>query len=484
MSFEIDILITYADSDNQSDNRSNGWVTDFKRFLELMLIQVLGEKPHILLKSEHDSITGGDMKKVGILLPILSPRFIESGKCLDTLEEFLKASKSEFPRVFKVLKKPITMEEQPSKLRELIGFDLYSVDMDSGRIEDYKDFFSAEAEQNFWMKMVDLAYEIHESLILLKQKSSTATIKPIFTRRSIYLAETGHDLAIQRNIIKRELQRHGYKVLPDHTLPQNLTELKKVIKKEVEESSLSIHLIGNSYGEIPEGSDKSIVDIQNQISAEKSTALKDKSVFSRLIWISPRLQHASEKQLAFIESIKRDLSSTEGAEILQTPLEDFKNIVREELIEVGIDKKLDRQKEDAAETGDMKVYMLYDKLDEADVLPLKKFISKMGFTVLEPTFEGELLTLRQHHISNLRSFDAAIIYQGAVNDQWVRMKLLDLLKAPGFGRRKPIKGKVIISKKEEKIDVSAYKSHKIMVIDGSKEDTLDSLKTFLEDIKP
>ncbi|ELR69995.1 hypothetical protein C900_04422 [Fulvivirga imtechensis AK7] len=483
MAFEIDILITYADADNQPAESGNGWVTDFKRFLELMLQQVLGEKPKMLLKSEHDSITGGDVKKIGILIPILSPSFIASGECLDTLEEFLKAAKSDFPRVFKVLKKPITFEEQPTKLRELIGFDLYNMDLDTGRIEDYKDFFSTEAEQNFWMKMVDLAYEIHESLISLEQKSKRADVKPLFSRRSIYLAETGHDLTIQRNIIKRELQRHGYKVLPDHTLPQNVNELKKVIKKEVEESSLSIHLIGNSYGEIPEGSDKSIVDIQNQIASEKSSLLKDKSAFSRLIWISPHLNHASEKQIAFIESIKRDMASTEGAEILQTPLEDFKNIVREELIEVGIDKKLNRHTEEAVQNGKVKVYMLYDKLDEKDVEPIKKFIAKSGFAVLEPSFEGGLLTLRQHHITNLRNFDAAIIYQGGVNDQWVRMKLLDLLKAPGFGRRKPVKGKAIISKKEEKLDISSYKSHNIMVIDGSKKDSLDSLKVFLEELK-
>ena len=246
-------------------------------------------------------------------------------------------------------------------------------------------------------------------------------------------------LLFKRNIIKRELQRHGYKVLPDHTLPQASNELIKVVQKEIEESSISIHLIGNSYGDIPEGSDKSVVDIQNQLASEKSAGLKDKHTFSRLIWISPKLQHASEKQLAFIESIKRDLASTEGAEILQTPLEDFKNIVREELIEVGIEKKLSKRFEDTT-NGKSSIYILHDKIDEKEVAPIKKEIEKLGYQVLLPAFEGELLELRQQHIANLRNFDAAIIYQGKVNNQWVRMKLLDLLKAPGFGRRKADKG--------------------------------------------
>ncbi|UII30536.1 hypothetical protein LVD17_19785 [Fulvivirga ulvae] len=484
MTFKIDILIVYADADNQPNDHGKGWVNEFKRFLELMLIQVLGEKPNVLLKSEHDSVTASDMKEVGTLVPIMSPAFIESGECLDTLEEFYKTVNTEQQRVFKVIKKPLTIEEQPTKLRDLIGFNLYNINLDSGEATDYEDFFTLEAEQDFWMKMVDLAYDIHECLILVKQKDSRAGIKPIFSRRSIYLAETGHDLTIQRNIIKRELQRHGYKVLPDRNLPLNITKLKSEIKREIEESSLSIHLIGSSYGEIPEGSDRSIVDIQNQLAAEKSATLKDKSEFSRLIWISPRLQNASEKQLAFIESIKRDLSSTEGAEILQTPLEDFKNIVREELIEVGIDKKLNRRESGkAGQNGKANVYVLYDKTDEKEVAPIKKFIEDSGYNVLIPSFKGELLNLRQHHIANLRDFDAAIIFQSNVNDQWVRMKLLDLLKAPGFGRRKPIQGKAVISTKDKKMDWSPYKNHSIMIIDSIGKDALNDVKIFLEDVK-
>ena len=483
MAFDIDVLILYAEADNHIPKDSdNGWVTDFKRFVELMLIQVLGDKPNILLKSESDSITGANLKKVGTLIPILSPDFIASGECLDTLEEFVQLNKKDkVINVFKVFKKPLTIEEQPAKLRELIGYDLFKLNEDTGESEDYIDFFSIQAERDFWMKMVDLAYDLHERLLVLKESGNVKATKSIYSRRSIYLAETGHDLTIQRNIIKRELQRHGYKVLPDHTLPQNNNDLIKVVKKEIEESSLSIHLIGNSYGDIPEGSDKSVVDIQNQLASEKSISLKDKSVFSRLIWISPKLQHASEKQLAFIESIKRDLASTQGAEILQTPLEDFKNIVREELIEVGIEKKLSKRFEDST-NGKQSIYILHDRIDKKEVDPIKKLIEKSGYKVLLPAFDGELLELRQHHIANLRNFDAAIIYQNKVNNQWVRMKLLDLLKAPGFGRRKPIKGKAIISNVDDKIDLSTYENYDITLITGDKKGAMDSLNVFLEEL--
>lgn len=482
MAFDIDILIVYSENDNQQvSDTGNGWVTDFKRFLEMMLTQVLGEKPNVMLKSEHDTITAANLKKVGTVIPILSENFISSGACLDIVEDFHKVSKSdEAQRLFKVLKSPLSMEDHPAKLKELIGYDLFFVNPESGEVEEYKDFFGPDAEKNYWMKMVDLAYDLHEALILLKQKSGSKDVKSIYARRTIYLAETGHDLTVQRNIIKRDLQRHGYKVLPDHTLSKEIGNLKKEIAKDLKECTLSIHLIGNSYGEIPDGADRSVVDIQNQLATERSTEIKDKSAFARLIWISPNLQNASEKQLAFIDNIKRDLASAEGAEILQTPLEDFKNIVREELIDVGIDKKFSTY--DSSNDSTSSIYILHDKIDEKETKAIKEAVKEAGYRVLTPSFDGELLELRQHHISNLRDLDAAIIYQGKVNDQWVRMKLLDLLKAPGFGRRKPVKGKVIISSKDDTIDLSAYQNHDITLIGGDSKAALENLKSFLKDL--
>ena len=479
MAYDIDVLITYSNEDNAPSDNGEGWVTNFKKFLEIMLLQVLGEKPNVMTKSEHDSITGANLKKVAVMVPIITPQFIASGESVDTLESFFNTTtESDYPRVFKVVKRPIPYEEQPAKLRDLIGYDLYEFDLDSGEATDFRDFFSPEAERSYWMKMVDLAYDINESLMSIKYSKETAFNTT--DRKSIYLAETGYDLTIQRNIIKRELQRHGYRVLPEHTLPQDIDALKKEVERELEECSLSIHLVGSSYGEIPDGSDRSVVDIQNQLAAEKSVNIRDKSKFARMIWISSQLNHASEKQLAFIENIKRDTASAEGTEILQTPLEDFKNIIREELIEVSLNKRFGFT--DETSNGKPAIYLLHDKLDAAKIAPYQQAIENAGYRVLTPAFQGDLLELRQKHIHNLRSFDAAVIYQGDVNNQWVRMKLLDLLKAPGFGRNKPIKGKAIISNRDDKLDISSYKNYNVQVIDGDEHAAVESLKGFLEEI--
>ncbi|HLT74731.1 MAG TPA: hypothetical protein VKZ68_06580, partial [Ohtaekwangia sp.] len=270
-------------------------------------------------------------------------------------------------------------------------------------------------------------------------------------------------------------QRHGYQVLPNQTLPGTINELERVVRRDLDQSNLSIHLIGSAYGEIPEGSDRSVVDHQNKLASERSVnARQQNEEFTRLIWIPSNLSSASERQKAFIESIKRDVESQEGVEILQTSLEDFKNIMREELLEAVEKKHIDEG------TG-KSVYVIHDKVDHTDVKPFIQFLRDSGFDVLIPEFDGELLDLRQKHIENLRRLDGAIIYKGKVNEQWVRMKALDLLKAPGFGRKKPIVAKAIIAQPGSGVNSDAFRAQNLRVIETDPQRSLESLKSFLQE---
>ncbi len=476
MAFEIDVLITFAEKDNEAAQKSElGWVSQFKKFLELMLLQVLGSKPNIVLKSEFDTATAPSLNNSAILVAVLTKEFVQSGRCLDNVETFYKAaSSSKINRVFKVMKAPLTLQEQPPRLRDMIGYDMYQLDTETGVEKEYSDFFSQEAEKQYWMKLVDLAYDIHDALMILNEGDIKSEVKNIYKRKSIYLAETGHDLSVQRNIIKRELQRHGYIVLPKNTLPTQLSEVEREVKRDLDECNLSIHLIGSAYGEIPEGADRSIVDIQNKLAAEAALSKRQsKQEFSRLIWISQNLKNASDKQKSFIDTIKRDTEAQEGAEILQNPLEDFKNIMREELLESQERKHVD-------ESGGKSIYLVHDKIDDSAVKPFREVIEKSGFKVLIPAFEGELLEVRKQHIDNLRNFDGAIIFKGKVNDQWVRMKVLDLLKAPGFGRKKPIQGKAIVGASSSNLD--PFKNQNMTLISGDTNRSLETLKNFLLEI--
>ncbi|HKZ36730.1 MAG TPA: hypothetical protein VJ184_03700 [Chryseolinea sp.] len=482
MRFDIDILIVFADADNAPTEKNDvGWVSQFKKFLEFMLFQVLGEKPNIILKGEYDTMTSPNLDNAAVLIPVLSKDFISSSACLDHVEAFHKSVQGglkNHTRTFKIFKSPLSVTEQPERLREMLGYEMYQLDLDTGELREYSDYFSADAGRQYWMEIVDLSYDICNTLQLLKNEAVDPPVKNLFKRKTVYLAETGHDLSVQRTIITHELQRYGYAVLPNQTLPGNAADIDSVVRRDLNACSMSIHLIGNVYGEIPAGSDRSIVDIQNKIAAEKSQSAKgNKEEFSRLIWISPNLIHTSERQKSFIETIRQDAEAQEGAEILQTPLENFKNIMREELSDANERKVL-------IETGGRAIYLMHDKIDHEDIKPYKAIIEQSGFNVLMPVFEGKLLELRQKHIENLRALDAAIIFKGKANDAWVRMKALDLLKASGFGRKKPIIAKAILASSGSIANREIFKGQNLRVIEGDYHNSLESLKSFLQELHP
>lgn len=479
---ELDIIINYTEKDNEAPKNETGWVTDFARFLDIMLTQVLGRKPTINLKSEGSALTASELNNTGILISILSPHFINSGQCLDAIEEFHKGIEtSKINRLFKVLKTNVPYEEQPAKLKDSLAYELFDLDYDSGNSVVFNDYFGPAAENVYWMKMVDLAYDVHESLILLEEASSKEGVTPLYKRDTIFLAETGQDLNVQRNVIRRELQRHGYRVLPDHMLPREANAAEKVIKEELDESVMSVHLIGNSYGEIPEGSDRSLVDMENRLAAQKVKENPSNRKLQRLIWINPHQDHSSDQQKNFIENIQRDLSALEAAEIFQIPLEDFKNTLREELF----DNKSEEisTKDVTVDENKLNVYLIYDKIDKDEATGVGKELTKAGFNVLHSDFDDTVLALRKLHLEKLRLFDVGVVLKGKVNENWVRMKLLDLLKAPGLGRNKPILGKAVVGG----LGVEMHKEHyedfdlEIMSVDR-KEPLATQLDTFTQSL--
>ncbi len=472
---EIDILIIYSESDNKPADGNEGWINSFQKFLQSILSQVLGANPVIVLKSDNDALTKAELKNTGVLLSIISNKMVKSGPCLDAIEAFFSAKKSD-AKILKVMKEEVELELLPSKLNQLIPYDLYNTESLEKNIPAFYDFFGPDAENVYWMKLVDLAFDINE--LLYEQKNNAKNVKPLFNRKSIYLATTGNDLSIQRNIIRRELQRHGFKVLPNHNLSTKLDELTIEINQHLSESAFGIHLLGNSYGDIPQGSDRSVVDLQNRLASQFET--KNGNKIQRLIWIKPDQSKSSDKQRTFLENLQRDVTSLESAEVLQTPLEDFKNIMREEIF---ANEKFGKAEEKTFYVDDKKlnVYLIYDKIDKKSITPIIKLLVKSGLNVIEPDFGQDLLEIRKNHLEKLKQLDLAIVFKEKVNTNWVRMKLLDLLKAPGLGRTKPIVGKAILVAEGMELKTENFKDYEVEILQSTnKKTTTDVTLAFIK----
>jgi len=128
MKMEIDVLILYAEKDNQPEGKNaEGWVSLFKKFFESMLIQVLGRSPHILTKSDNDSHISPNMDNALVVIAIMSENFVQSERCIQNIslfEKTLSVKRDFILRTFKVFKSPLPIQKQPDILQPLLGYEM------------------------------------------------------------------------------------------------------------------------------------------------------------------------------------------------------------------------------------------------------------------------------------------------------------------------------------------------------------------------
>jgi hypothetical protein len=448
-----DIFISYAHIDNQPLAEGlKGWVESLHERLKIRLGQLLGEEASIWRDRK---LQGNDVfadtlaekiNRAAILVSVLSPRYVKSEWCLKELEEFCRCTGqgaapggggSKLP-VFKVVKTFVPLPEHPPQLRGVLGYEFYEYDPERGRAKEFSPEVMPQRDIRYWEKLDDLAYDIKQFIEELKK--SDAPRAPLAgepaappSGKTVYLAETISALAPQRDQIKRELQQHGHVVLPDKELPLDAAALTQAVGDYLARSHCSIHLVGEHYGIIPEGAEKSVVHLQTELAAARGEE------FRRLVWMPVGLISREERQQNFIDAFLLGHQAQKGTEVLQTKLEDLKVVIHE---------TMSRDPEPAPPAGagealGAQLYLVCDKEDAAAANEVADYLFAQGVDVVLPATEGDEAQLYEDHKANLIDCDAVMIYYGRASEIWLRMKLRELQKLAGYGRAAPLVGKAI-----------------------------------------
>lgn len=496
MKFNKEIHLYFSEQDNLPiEGAMKGWVSNFHKFLGTLLSQISRDDIEVKLISE-SNIQATSIEDTAVVIAICTESLVSNSQLTNTLNDYAKTLKEEnellsegIARVFKVHKVPFNEDEALPELEDVISYDFFMIDPLSGDAQEFRRFFGSDAERSYWMKLVDMAYDIHQILQDSSKKTKKLEEDNVPREKTVYLASTGVDMVIQRDIIKRELIRHGYKVLPQHTLPKEIGQLEHQVAEDLHKCRLSIHLIGEDYGYKPKGSEISVVDIQNRIASnhtydmvDYNKSSEDEKPFSRLIWVSPDLKNVTERQKIFIEDLKGDAAALEEAEVLQIPLQELKSIIREELVTGGRFKREHREIEgyDQEHGSDSKViYLIQDKSDVREASELRSFLEASGYKVVSPSFSGDLVDIRYIHQENLRRCDASIIFFGKAKEAWIKTKLQDLLKAPGFGREKKLMAKAVYFDGPKAVDLDHYEKNNAMILGNNGGFKPEYLKPFL-----
>ncbi|MCP4656252.1 MAG: TIR domain-containing protein [bacterium] len=499
MSFENDIFISYAHIDNQTfQEGQQGWIASLHRALELRVAQLSGQP----LKIWRDpKLQGNDafadrlvaeVPKTALLVSVLSPRYLRSEWCRRELDTFITGSETtgglrirDKSRVFKVVKTPIPLAGQSPVLQQLLGYEFYLLDPETGRPTELNPD-EPEIRRHYWAKLDDLAHDICQMLELLHADVDAASADDAAQAaaaeepESVYLAETSFDLKAQHDALKRDLVMHGYQVLPAEPLPRYAEELAALVRAALARCRLSILLVGNNYGFVPEGASESAVMLQNELAIERSSSHD----FTRLLWLPPDLQTSDERQLRFIEQLRTDARLQTTADLLEGSLESLKTEVRLRLEppEEEADKAACEKAPGDGDDDLTRIYLIYDQRDAEPALAVEDHLFDRGFEVIVPAFDGDEAQVRLDHEENLCACDAVLLYYGAGPELWLRRKLREVQKSPGFGRTRPLVGKAIYVAPPDQPHKARLRTREALLIRGGETFEPDSLAPFIRQI--
>ena len=445
--FGDDVFISYRHLDNELlDDQGKGWVDNFHERFESVLGEALGYEPKIWRdprlpgNAYFADVLEERITTTAVLISILSPGYLQSDWCLGELREFCRLADQaggvrvgDRMRVFKVVKTHIERESHPPEFQKQLGYEFFEIDKTTQRPAAFGQELGRNRDQRYWSKLDDLAWDVKQVLANINPRAKIPAAGSIFSRTqgAVYLAQTTRDLSGERDQIKRELQNRGYDILPERELPFISPGYEEAVRECVARAKLSVHLIGGSYGIVPEGAgNRSIVRLQNEIAAER----KRDQAFSRLLWMPVGLTPQEEMQSQFIEYLRTDAATQQGAELLQTPLEELKNLIQLRLTSNGEQHK----DEPTGETAP-KIYLIFDKRDLDGIIQLNDYLSvEKKYQVLLPVIDDEGADETQAfdiHKENLAQCDAVLIYYGNANQVWFEYKRRDLKKIVGLERQ-------------------------------------------------
>ena len=457
MHFEYDIFLSYKTSDEEV----LGWIDNFKSHLSKVLSQLFNKDIKIITSKEISN-SSEIMMTTGAFVSIVTKDYLSDSVENSYLSEFNKISQGK--RIFKVTKENISSDSQTEILKQSVAYDFYHTDLSHNEKIDQDKFFKTEAERLYWLKVVDIAYAIYNTTVPEQSENKLKNIS-----KSVFVAEVSSDQIKHRDTVMRELQYHGYNVLPFKTLPNNKIDFEQTVKDAVSEAKLSIHILGEKYGEKLPDSDISKVEFQNKI----VTDVTKKTGIERLIWINPELKEFEDAQNVFLENLKKDIEELEGAELVQTPLEVFKTVV---INKINSDSKRSSGSSDNGKSNAKSIYIINGQEDAENIKSLEDWVKSNGYEVINSDFDTKQGNLVEKHRQNLVDCDGAIVYYAHSNPQWIRMKMQDLVKAPGFGRTKPMNFTAVYSTLDEDLPQNNILSNFLYIKQNGDELNNDELK--------
>jgi hypothetical protein len=296
---------------------------------------------------------------------------------------------------------------------------------------------------------------------------------------AVFLAETTSDLREQREALRRDLQQQGYTVLPDRTIPHVFEEATAAILEDLGHCKMSIHPIGKNYGLVPEGGTHSMVEMQHEL----ATLRASQGQFARLLWLPSGLKIDDDRQLKLVERLRLDPRIKDSADLLETFFEDLRTMIQDWLKKDRTPAPAPAAAAAAKGGAAPKLYVIADQRDTGLIGPWIDGLFEQKLEVTQPIFEGDEAEIREYHEENLVHCDGVLIFYGSGNELWLRRKLREIQKAPGYGRTKPQPLVAICLVGSRTPEKERFRTHEAMVAPQWDGYALDPLRPYIAQLK-
>jgi hypothetical protein len=404
--FEHDVFISYAHLDDKS-----GWVAALDDALTKRLGEALGTRVAIYRDKREldgldriDDTLGRHIDRAAMLLTVVSPAYLASKPCLWELRRFASrgrvdvGSKSNIVRVRKMPLRPGMVEHEELEPSKTIGFAFF---VDETRVE-FEPGPRSSTDELFRDQVKVLADAIAEVLSTLKEHAQQRGA-------TLFLAEVPGKLANERSSVENELGGLGHLVLPRDTLLKDGALDTERLNDALKQAALSVHLFGDSYGMVPDGSEISLPHAQFEAALAAQVPL--------VVWIAPGAR-PEPRQEALLKHLRQTLRVVSRMSLVETALGDLLDYLPDRLR-----PKPEPPPLPAVESG-RQVYVVCPREDLASehLTQLRIGIEEEGFPVALPIFEAEPGDLGPIEAQQIIASVATVIYYGRARDEWVRQK--------------------------------------------------------------
>lgn len=486
------VFISYTHIDNLPFGpQKQHWISLLDEELTTRLKQLVGGEVSVW---RDDKLQGNDvfaetlkerLANVQILISVCSPRYLKSEWCQRELDAFVQAAQATRgiqvgtkSRLFKVLKTPVPLEDLPAVLEPLLGYEFYEFLPEGDHFLEYLMNPNEADRWKFYMRLEDLAQDVAKLLGELEGQAEVVVPGGATSDRTVYLAMTTPDMSENRDDLKRELERRGFEVLPVQALPSTVEDVSAAVSRDLSRCSSSIHLLGAGYGSTLEGGNRSITELLLDLAGESAT----RGGLRQLIWLPDAVEPSDDEQRKLIERLEAT-NVGESVEVIRAPLHAFKSHVLE-----TIDRAPARASTPPdAGSEEPTVYLIYEPSDKKEGDNLRAELEARGCSVLVPLSEGSEAELREVHQTSMVLSDAVLIYYGRCTEHWVRMRLFDLMKAPGWGRSEPYRATAVWIGAPATPQKAELRAGEILVLtdaEGSPTPAIESFLTLLEEAGP